>query len=274
MQLEVAGLVGLDEGRYLSRVGGERVLVVGVAGAPAPLRRRFGRAKPKDTDPAASQPTVPLTTLTAVRPNPLGDDTVAQRWLSTLRADAEAIEVELDFGLELINRAVHAHRTAAMDPHLPDVSAEHALAVRIGYGSGEALADGRYSEAIELPRSERQRLREALRPQERVAEVLGGRESVPLSESPLLRARADLDAGRTREAALELRAGLQALLAEAARARGGVSAEALGGLEERSEITGEAAAEAILGGLDEARRSEIAETLRLCERVLRQRRLG
>ena len=250
------------------------MLVVGVAGAPAPLRRRFGRAKPKDADPAAPQATVPLTTLTAIRPEPLGDEEAAGRWLAALRADPEAIEAEVSAGLELINRAVHAHRTAAMDPHLPDVSAEHALAVRVGHGSGEALAEGRYSEAAELPRSERQRLREALRPQERVAEVLGGRGSVSLSESPLLRARADLDAGRTREAALQLRVGLEALLAELAGDASEALTETLAKLEDRRQITTEAASEALRGELGEARHGEMVETVRLCERVLRRRRLG
>ena len=46
---------------------------------------------------------------------------------------------------------------------------------------------------------------EALRPTERVAGVLAGRESVAACELLLLRARADLDAGRAREAAMQLR---------------------------------------------------------------------
>ena len=44
--------------------------------------------------------------------------------------------------------------------------------------------------------------------------MLGGRERVDVCETLLLRARADLDAGREREAALQLRVGLEALLAE------------------------------------------------------------
>ena len=250
------------------------MLVVGIADAPPPPRRRFRRAKPKDADPAAPQSAVPLTTLTAIRPAPLGDEQAARRWLDAVRGDPEEIEAELSGALELINRAVHAHRTAAMDPHLPDASAEHALAVRIGYGSGSQLAEGRYREAIELPLGERQRLREALRPQERVAEVLGGRGTVPLSESPLLRARADLDAGRVRDAALQLRIGLVALLAEPRPQIDEATAEAIAALEERRGLIEAAADEAIAGQFDEDRGPEISETLRLCERVLRRRRLG
>ena len=87
--------------------------------------------------------------------------------------------------------------------------------MRVGFGSGDELADGRWSEAIELPRRERRRRRaEALRPQERLAAVLGGREHVDACETLLLRARLDLDQDRFREAALQLRIGLEALLAE------------------------------------------------------------
>ena len=44
--------------------------------------------------------------------------------------------------------------------------------------------------------------------------MLGGRERIDACETLLLRARADLDAGRDREAALQLRVGLEALLVE------------------------------------------------------------
>ena len=44
--------------------------------------------------------------------------------------------------------------------------------------------------------------------------MLGGRERLDACETLLLRARADLDAGRPREAALQLRVGLEALLVE------------------------------------------------------------
>ena len=44
--------------------------------------------------------------------------------------------------------------------------------------------------------------------------MLGGRERLDACETLLLRARADLDAGRRREAALQLRVGLEAMLVE------------------------------------------------------------
>ena len=271
VQFELAGTVGLDEGRYLGR-DPERVLVVRIAGAPAPPRRRVGRAKPKRADPEAGEPTVPLTTLTAIRPRPLGDQAAAERWLRALRDDPEAIAAELADALGFVNGAVHAQRTAVLDPGLADVAAEHALAVRIGFGDGEQLAEGRFSEAFEVPRSARRRRGEMLRPQERVAAVLGGRETVAVCELLLLRARSDLDAGRGREAALQLRVGLEALLAERDSLAAAGQDEDLAAVGERRRITGEAANEALRGDLGEQRAAEVAETLRLCERVLRRQR--
>jgi hypothetical protein len=275
VQLELAGTVGLESGRYLAHEP-ERVLVVAVAGAPPPARRRLRRAKPRDSDPDPSPPTVPLTTLTVVRPEPLGNADAAREWLQDLRAEPEAVEAEVSAALAVVNRAVHAHRSAAMDPAIPDVSPEAALALRIGFGVGDEMADGRFESAVEIPRSERrQRRAEALRPQERVAAVLGGRETVPSCEPLLLRARGDLDSGRVREAALQLRVGLEALLAERDAFSAAGQSEDLGALDDRRRITGEAANEALRGELDDERTAEMIETLRLCERVVRrQRALG
>ena len=48
----------------------------------------------------------------------------------------------------MLNRALHAHRAARADPHARDVSAEAALVVRIGYGPGDAVADGRFARGL------------------------------------------------------------------------------------------------------------------------------
>ena len=270
--------MGLEEGRYLERAeDGEshRVLVVIVAGAPAPARRRFGRAKPRAAEPGAEAPTVPLTTLTVVRPEPLGGDEEADGWLSRLRDDDEAIRGELDEALRLINRAVHAHRAAVLDPHLPDVAADRALAVRIGYGAGQELIDGRFSDAIDVPRSARRRRGEALRPQERVAAVMRGDERIPACELLVMRARADLDAGRDREAALQLRIALEALLAERSTFTAEGQEADLEALAERRTATGDAANAALAGEPSDAQLAAVTDTLALAERVLRrQRALG
>lgn len=272
VQLELAGVAGPEPGRYLGH-DPERVLVVGVVGAPGPQRRRLRRAKPTDTDPAAAPPTVPLTTLTAIRAEPFENAEVAGRWLVRLRGDPEAIEDELADAIVFINRAVHAHRTASVDPAISEVTAERALAARIGFGSGDELADGRFSEAVELPPSERRRRVEALRPQERVAAVLSGRESVPAYELLLLRARADLDAGRRREAALQLRIGLEALLAGREALRAPEQEEDLAALEARRAAAAELGDGALGDQPSVAAVARTEETLELCERVVRRSRL-
>jgi hypothetical protein len=249
------------------------VLVVRIANPAPPARRRLGRAKPKDADPATPVAAVPLTTLTAIRPEALGDSAAAAAWLAALKDDAAAIEAEIAEALELVNRAVHAHRTAVLDPGIADVGAEAALAVRIGYGLGDELADGRYAAAIEIPSGERRRRRaSALRPTERVAEVLGRRDSVAACELLLLRARGDLDSGRVREAALQLRVGLEALLADRATLTAAGQEADLAALDERREITGEAANEALGGELSGERAEQVEEILGLAERVLRRQR--
>jgi hypothetical protein len=269
VQLEFAGALGLEQGRYLAREP-ERVLVVAVADAPPAPRRRLRRPRPQDIDPDAKPKPVPLTTLTVVRPEALSDAQAAAQWFEQIRRDSQALSEELEVALAIVNRAVHAYRTATLDPGVADATAPHALAVRIGYGTGEGLARGRWEEAVDLPAEARPRRAEALQPQERVAAVLGRREAVAPYESLLVRARGDLDAGRARDAALQLRVALEALLFDLEGAAPRLAKE-LAELRERRSITGQAANEALRGDLPQAREDEVAETLRLCERLLRRR---
>ncbi len=270
VQIELAGAHGLEDGRYLAR-DPERVLVIRVAGAPQPPRRLLRKPRPKAVEPSPDAPLVPVTTLTVIRPESLGAEDAAAAWLTQLRDNDEAVDAELSGALETANLALHAQRTATLDPFLADVATEHALAVRIGYGEGEALADGRWSEAIELPRGTRRRRLESLAPQERIAAVLGGREALDPATGAILRARADVDADRLRDAALQLRIGLEAMLADDGFS-GPRQAEDIATLNERRQGVGEAANAALRGELGEERAAALLETLRLCERVLRRRR--
>jgi len=267
------------------------VLVVGgVAGVALGLsrgRRRRGRAQEAHPD---ESPEVPVTRLTVIRPGPFKERSDAESWLADLRGSAERCDELVDEAVGVVNRALHAHRLATQDPQGGGVSASAALARRVGFGTGDEVADGRWSEAIEVPApTGRRRRADVLRPQERMAAALGGREEVDACETLLLRARADLEGERQREAALQLRVGLEALLAEvsaeaalpdASDAARSVAAEQvtaqeadLAALEERRSITGKAANEALRGTLSPERGDEVAETLRLCERVLRRRRI-
>ena len=105
--------------------------------------------------------------------------------------------------------------------------------------------------------------------------MLGGRERLDACETLLLRARADLDAGRRREAALQLRVGLEALLVELDGALADPDHEKdMAELEGPPAEAGEAANEALRGDLDAERGAPgRRELLELCERVLRRRRV-
>lgn len=278
-QLDFAGTLSLADGRYLERgEDEEQVLVVRTLGSPPQPHRRRRRSKGIEPEPAAAP--LPLARVTAIRASsPFEDEEEARRWLAAAtEAEETADEIVAD-AVELLNRALHAQRVAAAEAHSRELSPERAVAVRIGFGAGEEVADGRFSEAREVDvwatgASKRRRREEGMQPQERVAAVLGGRERLGVCETLLLRARADLDAGRRREAALQLRIGLEALLAEpgGAKAPEGQAEDLKTLRENRREAV--AAAEAALAGEPPPERlAQVAELLAICERVLRRRRV-
>lgn len=177
----------------------------------APQRRLVGRRRTKDVSGASVEP-VPTSRATIVRATPFDSTDEADAWLDATASDNDdAVSV----AARELNFVLRSHRAAASDPYARDVRADHALVVRLGYGEGEQVADGRFGRAVELPREPPKRKRdEALAPQERLAAVLGGRDMLLIGEELLLRARLDLDAGRPREAALQARIALEALLGE------------------------------------------------------------
>jgi hypothetical protein len=247
------------------------VLVVSGLGAPPPRRWRRARAVPIEPEPD-SEP-LPLTRVTVVTPEDLGAAADAAAWLERVATDSDAAEAFVAQALGLLNRALHAHATGAQDPYVNELAASGAAALRIGYGEGEQVADGTWSDARELhAREPRRRRIDALQPTERVAAVLGGREQVAPSESLLLRARLDLDQGREREAALQVRAGLEALLAEAAAGESPGRREDEDALRERVPDVAAAAAAASRGELDAGARATVEDTLAECLRALRRRR--
>src|SRR6185436_15674724 len=92
----------------------------------------------------------------------------------------------------------------------------------------------------------------ALRPQERLAAVLGGRDVLLACEELALRARLDVDRGRYREAAFQVRVALEAAIAELEPwASRGDLAERLAALREQRAPVGAAANAALQGGLDD-----------------------
>jgi hypothetical protein len=280
-QFELAGALAVPDGRYLVRGDGpdeaQRVLVIETLGAPPAGRRR---RKPRRADPGAVPEALPLARATAVRAHrPFGTEGEAARWLEGAVASEEQVGELVAEGIDLLNRALHAQAAASADPRVAETGPERAIKVRIGYGSGEQVAAGRFAAAREIDArkgagSRRRHREEELRPQERVAAVLGGREQIDACETLLLRARADLDAGRRREAALQLRVGLEALLVELAGALTDPGHEEdMATLEARRGEAGEAANAALRGDLDDERERQVRELVELCERVLRRRRV-
>jgi hypothetical protein len=140
---------------------------------------------------------------------PLEGPERAAAWLKA------AGEAELAAGLVVLNRVLHAHRIATADPRAGGVRRQDALVARLGYGAGEQVADGLWTDARELvdpgPRRRRSRVPAA---QARLAALLTGRQVAPACEELALRGRLDLDEGRDREAALQVRIALEAALAE------------------------------------------------------------
>lgn len=278
-QFEFAGSLPLADGRYLARdEGGESVLVILTIGAPPPPARR--RRRPRKAEPKVEGSAVPLARVTAVRAfAPFGDEDEAKRWLEEAVEAPDTTDVLVAEGVALLNRALHAQAASAAEPRGHELTPEGALKVRLGYGTGEQLAESDFTEGLEVDvrargASRTQRRQEALRPQERVAGVLGGREQIDLCETLLLRARADLDAGRTREAALQLRVGLEALLVDLKGALEDPDhLEDMGSLNVRRSEAGEAANAALNGELGPDRAAHVRDLLELSERVLRRRRV-
>jgi hypothetical protein len=245
------------------------VLVVETYGAPYPARRRLRRAKAQATD-SGDESSVPVTRFMVVAAAEIEGD--AQAWLERVKKNDEERDAVVDRGLACVRRAVAARRITATDTTIADPSLESALAIRIGFGQGDELVERQWDQAIELPRETQRATRsEALRPQERMAALLGLRDTPLACEELVLRARADTDANRGREAALQVRVGLEALLAERARLTGHGQDADLDALTERRKITGDAANEALQGPLAAERSAEVADTLAICERVLRRR---
>ena len=240
------------------------MLVVATLGAPEHRRRKKSTQALPEPEPA------PVTTgrVTIVDVgDPLSDEALARAWLE------RAGEDELASGLAVINRALHAFRVVTADPYLHEIAREQALVARLGYGAGEEVAHGRWSDARDLAVARGRRRRSViLQPQARLAAALGGRERVLACEELTLRARADVDHGRGREAALQLLVALDAALAELPLdPRAASLAERLAELRGRREAVAAAAQTALAGPLDEGSRQVVEVTLGRIEAALRAR---
>jgi hypothetical protein len=141
-----------------------------------------------------------------------GLETSAQgsAWLKEMMGGGGRGAEEVRAATRIVNRALSALRAGARDPLVQDIGATRALAVRIGHGTGDELAECRWTEAKELARPRRGRL-DDVEAQSRVAAVLAGRDDVHPAETLMLRARLDVQQGRHDEAVYGLRAARAAL---------------------------------------------------------------
>jgi len=272
VQLEFGFLLGPADGRYLIRAAEqaepEFVVVLRTLGAP---RRRFLERRRRPRAVRGAEPTpVPTTRVGVIAAEPFASPKEAEDWLRRLRRDRERLHSEVERGMRQLDRLMHAHRAAAADPYARDLRPELALAVRVGHGTGEQVADGRFSSAYEVPPTgKRARRIERLSPQERLAAMIGGHEDVLVSDELVLRARADVDAGRPREAALQARIALECVLEELPPAAlGDLRAE----LEGDREGVSEAAAAALAGEPPRPLAARVEAAVQRMEKAIRRHR--
>lgn len=273
VQFEFAWPLGPDDGRYLLRehAGEDAHHVIVFASWPTiPQRRsrRWGRELEPQNVPAEtglSRATLVETTIV--------DEGEAARWLAGMEGDAGAEAITE--GLLVLNRALRAFRAAAADPVLREVTAAQALTLRLGYGQGVEVAEGAWTEArdVTMPEPRKRRNRStALRPHERFAALLGGRDAVLACEELALRGRLDLDQQRPREAALQVHLAVEAALAELAAFRGTDSVgRRLDELGEYRDGLARAASEALQGGPSASTITTVTEALEKLEATLRAR---
>ncbi len=272
VQVELPWVLGPADGRYVVRGHAgepEHVLVLRTLAVPVArgrLRRRRSR-RPQPIAPTTTPATAVATRATLIRAKPLGEP--GERWLRSADLAAEA-----DRAISVLNRVLHAQRVATGDPALPLVSRALALAVRVGVGGGDQVAEGRWASAALVPppvpgRGSRSA---GLRPTERLAAILAGRDVVLACEELTLRARADADVARWRDCAFQLRAAFDAALAELLPWSGQSDLDArvteLRGLQPTVAAAAQAALE---GGLDDAQIAALGQALSRLEAALRAR---
>jgi hypothetical protein len=272
-QVEFPWPLGPPDGRYLMRPPAEpngsptHVVVFATLGAPERRRLRAVR-KQRAAEPEPEPTPVSTGRATIIEVGqPLTGPEPAHSWLRAAGED------ELAAGLEVLNRALHAFRVVTADPYLHTVGRQQALVARVGFGIGEQVADGLWTDARELLVADGwQRRSRVLHPQARLAAVLGARELPLACEELALRARLDLDHGRGREAALQLLVALDAALAElAVDPKATELAPRLTELRAQRDPVAVAAQSALGGPLNDAERETVAFTLSRIEAALRAR---
>lgn len=272
-QIELPWPLGPPDGRYLLRAPSaapgsppSHVLVLATLGAPERRRLVRRRQREAEVEPEPSPVSTGRGTVIDVS-EPLGSAESARAWLE------RAGEDQLAADLAVLNRALHAFRLATADPDRHTVGRQQALVARVGFGGGEQVADGLWTQARELlaPAGRERRIK-VLHPQARLAALLNGRERLLVCEELTLRARVDLDQGRDREAALQVLVALDAALAELpADPASAALSERLGELRGQRDALALAGQAALAGPLAASHRTAVEFTLGRIEAALRAR---
>ncbi len=223
--MEVPWLLGPPDGRYLMRRGDDdawqvaagakpeamHVLVFATVSAERRQSRRSARqrvAAPVPAELIATAVSVQrVTVIDAVEP--FEDEAAAKRWL------ADAGEADLAGDIATLDEVLRTFGAVTSDPYVRAPGRDELLVARIGFGEGEQVAYGKWTDARELlAGAPRQKRSKVLEPQARLAAALGQRTPLLLCEELVVRARSDLDAGHPRTAALQLTVTLDAALSE------------------------------------------------------------
>jgi hypothetical protein len=284
--VEVPWLLGPPDGRYLlrqERDGSLRetpatkpdathVLLFATVSAERRRSRFSGRAARRSVTAAPTAPDITTTAVPVQRVTVIGaarpftDATAAKGWLR------EAGEHELAEDLLTLASVLQTFAAVTADPHVRTPGRAELLVARIGYGEGEQVAYGHWSDARDLlaaaPRRKRSKV---LEPQARLAAALGGRTPVLLCEDLVLRARSDLNGGQSRAAALQLKLTLDTALAELQPQMAVDMAIRITELKVQLEPTTDAAAAALRGELTQAELEIVSFTLGRIESALRAR---
>lgn len=220
------------------------MLIVTETGVPTRRRRRRISSQPDVPDAGSTRVTV--------------IDTAAQ--------DGDDADARRAKALAVVTRAMTTQAVASANASL-HTAPPPPLAVRIGSGSGEQVADGRWEDAFELPPTPIPPRRRAPVPSEgRFAELLGGRASFPSCALLALRARSDFDSGRTREGVLMTDAAVACAVAEL---DGLLASERLAAIAGHSAAASAAAAEARNGVPGPKAQAESSAALERLEAALR-----
>lgn len=270
VQVEVAGEVDLPPGRWTVRGHANRPRAVVVVDATERPPRRFRRKRRKIADATA----VPVSRVTVIDADPL-DAHDPDRWLAEHDADAAVEEA-----LSVIRRLAQAGTIAGGEPQPRPVRRRDLTRALVAYGSGYEGADGTWSShrtvavAADAPHRVRRSGR-GLGNEERLADLLSGRDPVLAAERLSLRVRHDLDAEHYREAALQLRIAVEAAIAELEPWREAPHVDAaLTELRGTRGTVAESAAAAVRGGLTDDQVETVRTIAATLETALTRRSRG